>query len=218
MLLLSAKADDAAASVPFTTARSAAMRMPIAPVLKDKVALEGGLDPWVILDCDSRRLRGNVDIPAHLNDVPDIRAWLCREGLYDVMLDSRKLPCNKGFGDFRTYTTIDGVLVGFCPYYFAGDEPHWRNVTLMMTDGFEALLKAVMLGIVEADFALPGGGYDLPDVSLIGCAVLKSVRIAKVASAHEKDAHDVAEMIESDATMFVTRGFPQHSLPCASIT
>ena len=147
--------------------------------------------PWVASGRDSGRLHGDVDVSVRLGDMPAVRAWLAAEGLYDPSLDSLELPCNDERGDFGVHALIDGVLVSFCPFRFEGSDLRQRNAALAATDGFDALLEAVVPGVAEGDLfetrALPGG-------AVVGCATLESVRAAKVASGREKDAIDVAEI------------------------
>ena len=122
---------------------------------------------------------------------PGVRAWLAAEGLCDPALDSLNLGRDEGRDDFGIHALVDGVPVSFCPFRFEGNDLRQRNAALAATDGFDALLEAVVPGVAERDLfemrALPGG-------AIIGCATLESVRAAKVASGREKDAHDVAEI------------------------
>ena len=83
------------------------------------------------------------------------------------------------------------MLVSFCPFRFEGRELCQRTAAFAATDGFDALLEAVVPDIMERDLL---EGRTLPDGTIIGCATLESVRAAKVASGREKDAHDVAEI------------------------
>ncbi|WP_297034865.1 hypothetical protein [uncultured Enorma sp.] len=177
--------------VPFPQARAAALRVLAAPGLAGRAYLQGGLVPWVASGRDSGRLHGDVDVSVRLGDMPAVRAWLAAEGLYDPSLDSLELPCNDERGDFGVHALIDGVLVSFCPFRFEGRELCQRNAALAVTDGFDALLEAVVPDIMERDLL---EGRTLPDGTIIGCATLESVRAAKVASGREKDAHDVAEI------------------------
>lgn len=121
--------------------------------------------------------------------MPAVRSWLDAEGLYDPALDSLNLGCNGGRGDFGAHAIVDGVLVSFCPFLLEGNDLRQRNAAVAATDGFDALLEAVVPGVEEGDLfeerALPTG-------AAVGCATLESVRAAKVASGREKDAHDVA--------------------------
>ena len=123
--------------------------------------------------------------------MPAVRSWLDAEGLYDPALDSLNLGCNGGRGDFGAHAIVDGVLVSFCPFLLEGNDLRQRNAAVAATDGFDALLEAVVPGVEEGDLfeerALPTG-------AAVGCATLESVRTAKVASGREKDAHDVAEI------------------------
>ena len=177
--------------VPLPRALAAALRVLTAPVLAGRAYLQGGLVPWVASGRDSGRLHGDVDVSVRLGDMPAVRAWLAAEGLYDPALDSLSLGCNEKQGDFGAHAIVDGVLVSFCPFRFEGNDLRQRNAALAATDGFDALLEAVVPGVEEGDLfevrALPGG-------ATIGCATLESVRAAKVASGREKDAHDVTEI------------------------
>ena len=177
--------------VPFSQARSVAVRVLTAPELAGRAFLEGGLVPWVVSGRESGRLHGDVDVSVRLADMPVVRAWLGAEGLYDPALDSLNLSCNESRADFGTHALVDGVLVSLCPYFFEGDELHQRNAALEATDGFDALLEAVVPGVAESDRfevrALPGN-------LSIGCATLESVRAAKTVSGRERDARDVAEI------------------------
>ncbi|MBM6816280.1 GNAT family N-acetyltransferase [Olsenella uli] len=176
---------------PFEQARAAALRVLTAPGLAGRAYLQGGLVPWVASGRDSGRPHGDADVSVRLGDMPAVRAWLAAEGLYDPALDSLSLGCNEGRGDFGVHAIVDGVLVSFCPFRFEGRDLCQRNAALAATDGFDALLEAVVPGVEEGDLfegrALPGG-------AVVGCATLESVRAAKVASGREKDAHDVAEI------------------------
>lgn len=178
--------------VPFSRARAVAMRVLTAPELAGKVFLEGGLVPWVASGRESGRLHGDVDLSVRLADMPAVRTWLVAEGLYDAALDSLRLPCNAGFGDFGIHAVVDGALVSFCPFFFAADGGlHQRNAALKAADGFDALLEATASGIAESDFVEE---RVLPDGVRIGCATLEACRAAKAASGREKDAHDIAEI------------------------
>lgn len=177
--------------VPFERARAVALRVLTAPALAGRVFLEGGLVPWVVSGHDSGRPHGDVDVAVRLDDMPAVRAWLREEGLYDAALDSMLLSCNAEGEDFGAHAVVEGVPVSFCPYRFAGGELRQRNAALVGTDGFEALLEAVVPGLREEDYVEV---RRLPDGTEIGCATLEAVRAAKAASVREKDARDVAEI------------------------
>lgn len=123
--------------------------------------------------------------------MPAVRAWLEDEGLYDPALDSLRLPCNEGRGDFGAHAVVDGALVSFCPFALAGGGLRQRNAALVATDGFDALLEAAIPDVGEDDLR---EARALPDGTVIGCATLEAVRAAKVSTAREKDARDVAEI------------------------
>ena len=165
--------------VPFPQARATALRVLTAPGLAGRAYLQGGLVPWVASGRDSGRPHGDVDVSVRLGDMPAVRAWLAAEGLYDPALDSLILGCNEGRSDFGVHALVNGVLVSFCPFHFEGRELRQRNAALTVTDGFDALLEAVVPDVAEGDLferrALPGGA-------------------AKVASGREKDVADVAEI------------------------
>ena len=177
--------------VSFPQARTAALRVLTAPALAGRVYLQGGLVPWAASGRDSGRPHGDVDVSVRLGDMPVVRTWLAAEGLHDPALDSLELPCNDQHGDFGIHAVVDGVLVSFCPFYFEGCELRQRNAALVATDGFDALLEAVIPGVAEGDLF---EGRELPGGASIGCATLESVRAAKVASGREKDVLDVAEI------------------------
>ena len=183
--------EGACGGAPFERARAAALRVLAAPGLAGRAYLQGGLVPWVASGRDSGRPHGDVDVSVSLGDMPAVRAWLAAEGLYDPSLDSLELPCNDERGDFGVHALIDGVLVSFCPFRFEGRELCQRNAALAATDGFDALLEAVVPDIMERDLL---EGRTLPDGTIVGCATLESVRAAKVASGREKDAHDISEI------------------------
>lgn len=177
--------------VPFGRARAAALRVLTAPGLQGRVFLQGGLVPWVVSGRDSGRVHGDVDVAVRLGDMPAARAWLRGEGLYDPALDSIRLPCNAAGADFGAHAVVDDVLVSFCPFFLAGGDLRQRNAALEGTDGFEALLEAVVPGLVEDDYV---EACRLQDGTEIGCATLEAVRAAKASSAREKDVLDVAEI------------------------
>lgn len=175
----------------FERARAAALRVLTAPGIAGRAYLQGGLVPWVASGRGSGRPHGDVDVSVRLGDMPATRAGLAAEGLYDPALDSLELGCNEGGGDFGVHALVDGVLVSFCPFRFEGRELRQRNAVLAATDGFDALLEAVVPGVEEGDLFEE---RTLPDGTIIGCATLESVRAAKVASGREKDAHDISEI------------------------
>ena len=177
--------------VPFPRALAAALRVLTAPTLAGRVYLQGGLVPWAASGRDSGRPHGDVDVSVRLGDMPAVRAWLAAEGLHDPALDSLELPCNEQHRDFGVHALVDGVLVSFCPFFFEGHDLRQRNAALVATDGFDALLEAVIHDVAEGDLF---EGRELPGGVAIGCATLESVRAAKVASGREKDALDVAEI------------------------
>ena len=190
-LPLGGRDEESRGGAPFEQARAAALRVLTAPGLAGRVYLQGGLVPWVAFGRDSGRPHGDVDVSVRLVDMPTVRAWLATEGLYNSALDSLNLGCNESRGDFGVHALIDGVLVSFCPFRFEGCNLRQRNAALAATDGFDALLEAVVPGVAERDlFEMRA----LPDGTVVGCATLESVRAAKVASGREKDAHDVAEI------------------------
>lgn len=177
--------------VPFARARAAALRVLTAPGLAGRVFLTGGLVPWVVSGRDSGRAHGDVDVAVRLGDMPAVRAWLRGAGLYDPLLDSTHLHCNGDGADFGVHAVVDGVPVSFCPFVLADGSLCQRNAALVGTDGFEALLEAVVPGLGEDDYVEP---RRLPDGTEIGCATLEAVRAAKGSSAREKDERDVAEI------------------------
>ena len=191
VLPLGGRDESARGGASLERARAAALRVLTAPGLAGRAYLQGGLVPWVASGRDSGRPHGDADVSVRLGDMPAVRAWLAAEGLYDPALDSLSLGCNEGRGDFGVHAIVDGVLVSFCPFRFEGRDLRQRNAALAATDGFDALLEAVVPGVEEGDLfegrALPGG-------AVVGCATLESVRAAKVASGREKDARDVAEI------------------------
>lgn len=137
--------------VPFPQARAVALRVLTAPGLAGRAYLQGGLVPWVASGRDSGRPHGDVDISVRLGDMPAVRSWLAAEGLYDPALDSFGLGCNESQGDFGAHAIVDSVLVSFCPLHFEGRDLHQRNAALAATDGFDALLEAVVPGVEEGD-------------------------------------------------------------------
>lgn len=182
---------DARDGVLCSQACAAAMRVLVAPELAGRVALAGGLVPWVASGHDSGRLHGDVDVTVRLEEMSAVRAWLRTMGLYEVELDSLGLACNAAGEDYGVHARVDGVLVSFCPYRFDERRLYQRNATLVMTDGFDALLEAVLLGVAEEDYLEE---RILSDGSAILCATLESVRAAKVVSGRAKDVHDIAEI------------------------
>lgn len=207
----------AGGGVPFGRARAVALRVLTAPQLAGRVFLEGGLVPWVVSGRDSGRLHGDVDVAVRLDDMPAVRAWLHDEGLYDAALDSTRLPCNAAGEDFGAHAVVEGVLVSFCPFRFEGGELRQRNAALVETDGFEALLEAVVPGLREGDYV---EARRLPDGAEIDCATLEAVRAAKASSAREKDARDVAEIdllgCDADRLRRVEAAFASMRVDCVA--
>lgn len=176
---------------PFPTAKAAALRVMAAEPLRGVVFLEGGLVPWAASGSDSGRPHGDVDFSVRLADMPVVREWLVREGLYDRALDSLDLPCNAPRADFGVHASIEGVSVSFCPFYFDGGALVQRNAALARFEGFDALFEARIPGISEGDFVEV---RELPGMGAVGISTLEACRAAKGASGRAKDAHDVAEI------------------------
>ncbi|VWM01384.1 Uncharacterised protein [Collinsella aerofaciens] len=179
VLPLGGRDEGARGGAPFEQARAAALRVLTAPGLAGRAYLQGGLVPWVASGRDSGRPHGDADVSVRLGDMPAVRSWLASEGLCDPALDSLGLGCDEGRGDFGAHTIVDGVLVSFCPFLLEGNGLRQRNASLAATDGFDALLEAIVPGVAEGDLfegrALPGG-------AVIGCATLESVRAAAYAA------------------------------------
>lgn len=176
---------------PFPTAKVAALRVMTAESLRGVVFLEGGLVPWMTSGCDSGRPHGDVDFSVRLADMPAVREWLAREGLYDRALDSLDLPCNAPRADFGVHAFVGGVPVSFCPFHFDGGALVQRNAALARFEGFDALFEARIPGIFEGDFVEV---RELPGMGAVGVSTLESCRAAKAASGRPKDERDIAEM------------------------
>lgn len=216
-LSLGGSDEDARGGAPFERALAAALRVLTAPTLAGRVYLQGGLVPWAVSGRDSGRPHGDVDVSVRLDDMPAVRAWLDAGGLHDPALDSLELPCNEQHRDFGAHAVVDGVLVSFCPFYFENGELHQRSAALVATDGFDALLEAVVPDVAEGDLF---EGRELPGGVAIGCATLESVRAAKVASGREKDALDVAEIdrIGCDAARYARVAASYEAMRIACVT
>lgn len=176
---------------PFPTAKAAALRVMTAEPLRGVIFLEGGLVPWMTSGCDSGRPHGDVDFSVRPADMPVVREWLAREGLYDRALDSLDLACNAPRADFGVHAFVEGVPVSFCPFYFDGGALVQRNAALARFEGFDALFEARIPGISEGDFVEV---RELPGMSAVGISTLESCRAAKAASGRPKDERDIAEI------------------------
>lgn len=177
--------------IPFSAARAAAVRVMTAEAVRNAVFLEGGLVPWLVSGRDSGRLHGDVDFSVRIDDMPAVRGWLSREGLYDRALDSIDLPCNSSRADFGVHAIIDGVPVSFCPFAFEGGKLRQRNAAVERLEGFDALFEARIPGLEEEDFVEV---RDLPGVGPAGVATLEACLAAKSKTARPKDAADMEEM------------------------
>ena len=176
---------------PFSQAKAAALRVMAAEPLQGTVFLEGGLVPWIVSGRDSGRLHGDVDFSVRLADMPAVREWLAREGLYDRSLDSLDLACNASRADFGAHALVDGVPVSFCPFFFEGGALVQRNAALARFEGFDALFEARVPGIAEEDLVEV---REVPGAGRVGISTLESCRAAKAASGRAKDLLDVAEI------------------------
>ncbi|OUO89405.1 hypothetical protein B5F40_10990 [Gordonibacter sp. An230] len=182
---------ETAKGVSCAEATAAALRVLRAPELVGKVFLEGGLVPWVLSGRDSGRLHGDIDFSVRLENMPDVRAWLVREGLHDLALDSRHAPCNVDGEDHGAHARIDGVLASFCPFFFRDGALVQRNAEQRAFAGYDALFEATVPGLVETDFVEV---RELPGCGRVGLATLEACRAAKVASGRPKDLADIAEL------------------------
>lgn len=180
-----------ATGVSCAQAKAAALRVMRAPELAGKVFLEGGLVPWILSGEDSGRLHGDIDFSVRRADMPDVRAWLEREGLYDPSLDSCCIPCNAEGEEYGAHAYIDGVLASFCPFFFRDGTLVQRNAEQAAFAGYDALLEATIPSLDEADFVET---RELSDGTRVGVATLEACRAAKAASDRPKDLADIAEL------------------------
>lgn len=203
--------------VPFSAARAAAVLVMTAEAVRKAVFLEGGLIPWLVSGRDSGRLHGDVDFSVRIDDMPAVRGWLSREGLYDRTLDSIDLPCNSSHADFGVHAIINGVPVSFCPFALEGGELRQRNATVGRLEGFDALFEARIPGLEEEDFVEI---RNLPGVGRAGIATLEACLAAKSKTARPKDAADVEEIarVGYDAARFerVEAAFYRMSVECVA--
>lgn len=176
---------------PFAAARAAAVRVMTGEAVRKAVYLEGGLVPWLVSGRNSGRLHGDVDFSVRLDDMPAVRGWLLREGLYDRDLDSINLPCNDSRAEFGVHALVDGVPVAFCPFAFENGELRQRNAAFRTLEGFDALFEARVPGLSEEDFVEV---RSLPGIGPSGVATLESCLAAKSATARPKDAIDAGEI------------------------
>lgn len=204
---------------PFPTAKAAALRVMAAGPLRGAVFLEGGLVPWAASGRDSGRLHGDVDFSVRLADMPAVRGWLAREGLYDRALDSLDLACNAPRVDFGVHAIVEGVPVSFCPFLFDDGVLIQRNATLERLEGFNALFEARIPGIAEEDFVEM---RELPGMGAVGFSTLEACRAAKAASGRPKDERDIAEIdrLGCDGTrlMRVEAAFSGMSVECVAFS
>ncbi len=176
---------------PFAQAKAAALRVMSAAALRGTVFLEGGLVPWIVSGRDSGRLHGDVDFSVRLADMPAVREWLAREGLYDRSLDSLDLACNASRADFGVHALVGDVPVSFCPFLFDDGVLVQRNAALARFEGFDALFEARIPGIAEEDLVEV---REVPGAGRVGISTLEACRAAKAASGRPKDGRDVAEI------------------------
>ncbi len=208
-----------AEELPFLAAKTAALRVMAAEALRGTAFLEGGLVPWMTSGRDSGRLHGDVDFSVRLGDMPSVREWLAREGLYDRALDSLDLACNEARADFGAHAFMNGVPVSFCPFFYDGFTLVQRNAALARFEGFDALFEARIPAIAEEDFIEM---RDLPDARACGISTLESCRAAKAASGRPKDELDIAEIdrLGCDAARLarVEAAFSKMSVRCVAFS
>ena len=204
---------------PFPTTKAAVLRVIGSAALRDVAFPKGGLVPWVASGRDSGKLHGDVDLSARLADMPAVRGWLAREGLYDRSLDSLDLACNPSRADFGIHAFVDGTPVSFCPFFSEGSTLVQRNAALARLDGFDALFEARIPGIAEEDFVET---REVPGAGRVGASTLEACRAAKTATGRQKDARDVAEIdrlgCDAERLARVERAFAGMSVECVAFS
>lgn len=169
-------------------AKRVALRVACDPELNGIVYLAGGLVPWLLLDKDSGRRHGDVDVAVELRDLDRVRAWAKREGFWRSEYDTRSLACNEGGADYGFEAFVEGVPVSVTPFEVRGDVVEQRSFSFADLSGFDALIAGTMTGIVREDYAYR---RMLPDGREVGFETLEVLRAAKQASGRDKDAHDL---------------------------
>lgn len=92
------------------------VRLSAIPSLKGKFFVAGGTVPYLLSGLDSGRCHGDIDILVKKEDMPVIRDFLVRSGLYQPENDSLNLEGKKDDIDYGVSVVKDGFPIEFYPY------------------------------------------------------------------------------------------------------
>lgn len=172
-------------------AKRVALRVACDPELDGIVFLAGGLVPWLLLDEDSGRRHGDVDVAVELRDLDRVRSWAKREGFWRAEYDTRSLSCNSDGADYGFEAFVEGVPVSVTPFEARDGVIEQRSFSFADLAGFDALLAGTMKGIAREDYTCRRA---LPDGREVEIETLEVLRAAKQASDRDKDACDLSAL------------------------
>ncbi|MFV0395250.1 MAG: hypothetical protein ACK5LC_12790 [Coprobacillaceae bacterium] len=159
--------------------------------LEGKIYVAGGIVPWVVSGNDSKRKHSDVDLVVALEDMPIIREYVKKKGLYNKDFDSMYLEINKSNEDYGLEVFINDIPVNFAPFIIEDGNIVQKNFSIKQLVGYDALMKATMEGVNVKDYIIQGtviqGDY-------IGMYPLEMVKAAKESSDREKDRMDILEI------------------------
>lgn len=154
--------------------------------IRQKVALSGGIIPWIMLGEDSKRKHSDIDFFVNSDNMPYIRKFLKKNGIYDSNMDTLQ----EDGVDFGVDAVFKDISVSFFPYEVIQQNRGIKQKSFYIEPESKEKKTREMFfdGISEDEYIsetrLPNG----KKINVISLEVLKAL---KEKSKREKDYSDL---------------------------
>ena len=156
-------------------------------LLKEKLYIVGGTDPYLISNTISNREHSDIDVIVEEKNMNTIRQYLQSNNLYDKKLDSLTFEYNKDKVDYGIDCIIDGITINFAPFEVIDDIMLQRNFLSKQSSGVNALVT-VTIGDVKIEECSTTVIIDQVEIKTYN---LEMIKIMKEKSNKPKDEIDI---------------------------
>ena len=174
------------------------VRMSAIPSLQGKFFVAGGTVPYILSGRDSGRFHGDIDILVRKEDMPVIREFLIRSGLYQPENDSLNLEGKKDDIDYGVSVVKDGFPIEFYPFEEVYDKEgnyvgfNSYNYGLERRWDGELDLKQSMIYGLRAEDCFVTTNIDGVDVGTISPELNYVMKMAHKNNHRPKDIQDIS--------------------------
>jgi len=173
------------------------VKLSAVPSLRGKLHIAGGTVPYLLSGRDSGRTHGDIDIMVKKEDMPAIRDFLVKSGLYQPENDSLNLEGKKDDIDYGVSLVSDGFPIEFYPYEEVYDKDGNYVGFNCYTYGLEKRwdgsldLKQSMIHGLKAEDCFVTTNIDGVDVGTISPELNYVMKMAHKNNHRPKDIQDI---------------------------